>query len=58
MKDRFFLDTNLFVYSFHHGAPAKEKCARDPIANAVTRRKGIVTLPSRPGILERRAQAV
>jgi len=43
MKDRFFLDTSLFVYSFDHSAPAKAKRARDLIADAVTSRKGIVS---------------
>jgi predicted nucleic acid-binding protein len=43
MKDRFFLDTNLFVYSFDRNAPAKAKRARDLIAEAVTSRKGIVS---------------
>ena len=42
MKDRFFLDTNLSVYSFDRSAPARTKRARDLIAGAVTSRKGIV----------------
>jgi predicted nucleic acid-binding protein len=43
MKDRFFLDTNLFVHSFDRNAPAKAKRAGDLIAEAVTSRKGIVS---------------
>jgi len=43
MKDRFFLDTNLFVYSFDRSAPAKAKRATDLIAGAVKSRKGIVS---------------
>ena len=43
MKDRFFLDTNLFVYSFDRNAPDKAKRASDLIADAVTSRKGIVS---------------
>ena len=43
MKDRYFLDTNLFVYSFDRSAPAKAKRARDLIEDTVTTRKGIVS---------------
>jgi len=63
MKDRFFLNTNLFnpnlfVCSFDRSAPARTKRARDLIAGAVTSRKGIVSYQVRPGILEPHAQAV
>jgi hypothetical protein len=34
MKGRFFLDTNLFVFSFDRNAPAKSKRGRDLIAEA------------------------
>jgi predicted nucleic acid-binding protein len=43
MKDRIFLDTSLFVYSFDRSAPAKAKRARDLIAAAVGGRNGIVS---------------
>jgi len=48
MKDRFFLNTNLFnpnlfVCSFDRSAPARTQRARDLIAGAVTSRKGIVS---------------
>ena len=43
MRDRFFLDTNIFVYSFDSSAPAKAKRAKELIAGAVTSRKGIVS---------------
>jgi predicted nucleic acid-binding protein len=43
MKDRFFLDTNLFVYSFDQSAPAKAKRATNLIEEAVTGRNGIVS---------------
>jgi predicted nucleic acid-binding protein len=43
MKDRFYPDTNLFVYSFDRNAPDKAKRASDLIADAVTSRKGIVS---------------
>ena len=43
MKDRFFLDTNIFVYSFDRKFPAKAGRAVDLITQAVTTRKGIVS---------------
>jgi hypothetical protein len=36
MKDRFYPDKNLFIYSFDRKALAKAKRARDLIANALT----------------------
>lgn len=35
MKDKYFLDTNIFVYSFDSGKPAKNAVARDLIQNAL-----------------------
>ena len=43
MKDRFFLDTNVFVYSFDQGAPAKARRATELIRDAVANHKGIVS---------------
>ncbi len=43
MNVRFFLDTNVFVYSFDHSAPAKARVARQLIRRAVATRKGIVS---------------
>jgi predicted nucleic acid-binding protein len=43
MNDRFFLDTNLFVYSFDHGVPAKARRASQLIRQAVATRKGMVS---------------
>src|SRR2546425_179019 len=43
MKDRFFLDTNIFVYSFDRNSRAKAGRATDLITQAVTTRKGIVS---------------
>ena len=43
MNDRFFLDTNIFVYSFDRGSPAKAKRALSLIKDAVTSGKGIVS---------------
>jgi predicted nucleic acid-binding protein len=43
MNDRVFLDTNIFVYSFDRGSPAKAKRAATLIKEAVTSRKGMVS---------------
>jgi len=43
MRDRFFLDTNVFVYSFDPVAPAKARRARELIRQAVGTRNGIVS---------------
>ena len=43
MNDRFFLDTNIFVYSFDRGSPAKAKRALSLIKDAVTSGRGIVS---------------
>src|SRR5579863_8793941 len=43
MNDRFFLDTNVFVYSFDARAPLKARRARQLIRRAVETRKGIVS---------------
>jgi predicted nucleic acid-binding protein len=43
MNGRFFLDTNIFVYSFDLDASAKAKRATNLIESAVTTRKGIVS---------------
>jgi len=43
MKGRFFLDTNIFVYSLDRGAPAKARRAAELIKEAVTSRKGLVS---------------
>lgn len=40
---RFFLDTNIFVYSFDSSAPAKAGRARQLIRHAVATQKGIVS---------------
>ena len=36
MSDRFFLDTNIFVYSFDHSAAAKAQIAAQLIRTALT----------------------
>ena len=43
MNDRFFLDTNIFVYSFDHSATAKLRRANQLIHQAVATGKGIVS---------------
>jgi len=43
MNDRFFLDTNIFVYSFDRSAPAKSRKAKQLIRSALTTQKGIVS---------------
>jgi predicted nucleic acid-binding protein len=43
MSDRFFLDTNIFVYSFDQSAAVKAHKAEQLIRQALTTRKGIVS---------------
>jgi predicted nucleic acid-binding protein len=43
MSDRFFLDTNIFVYSFDQSAAAKARKAEQLIRKALTTRKGIIS---------------
>jgi predicted nucleic acid-binding protein len=43
MSARFFLDTNIFVYSFDQTAVAKNRRAAQLIREAVSTRKGIVS---------------
>jgi len=43
MSDRFFLDTNLFVYTFDSSAPAKAKKATQLIRRAADTGEGIIS---------------
>ena len=43
MSDRFFLDTNIFVYSFDQSAAAKAGKAAQLIREALTTRKGVIS---------------
>jgi len=43
MSTRFFLDTNIFVYSFDSTSPKKAAQARKLIRNAIETRRGIVS---------------
>jgi len=43
MSDRFFLDTNIFVYSFDRGAGAKARRAAQLIREALATQKGVIS---------------
>ena len=44
MKDRFFLDTNIIVYSFDSNAVEKQKKARELIAESLSSGNGIISV--------------
>jgi predicted nucleic acid-binding protein len=43
MSDRFYLDTNIFVYSFDQSAVAKARRAAQLIREALTTQKGVIS---------------
>jgi predicted nucleic acid-binding protein len=43
MNDKFFLDTNVFVYSFDGSAPSKRKKAEGLIRDAIGKRNGCIS---------------
>ena len=43
MKDRFFLDTNIFAYMFDMAAPAKAKVSERLIRLGIRTRKGVIS---------------
>ena len=43
MSDRFFLDTNIFIYSFDQSAAAKARKAAELIREALTTQKGVIS---------------
>jgi predicted nucleic acid-binding protein len=43
MSDRYFLDTNIFVYTFDQNAPVKSQKARQLIREALTTQKGVIS---------------
>src|ERR1700721_4584358 len=43
MSDRFFLDTNIFVYSFDQSTPVKARKAKELIRKALSTQKGIIS---------------
>jgi predicted nucleic acid-binding protein len=43
MSGRFFLDTNVFIYSFDQSAPVKMQRAHQLILEAIATRKGVIS---------------
>ena len=43
MRDRFFLDTNIFVYTFDSREPKKKARAQDLVSDALTRGRGVIS---------------
>lgn len=43
MQGKYFLDTNIFVYSFDQKEPAKKQIAEELIKNALKTHKGIIS---------------
>jgi predicted nucleic acid-binding protein len=43
MNGRFFLDTNVFIYSLDHSAPQKAKIAEQLIRDALSSQKGVIS---------------
>ncbi len=43
MKDKYFLDTNIFVYSFNSGSPDKQSIARNLIQTALREQTGSIS---------------
>lgn len=43
MSDRFFLDTNIFIYSFDQSAAVKARRAAELIRKALTTQKGVIS---------------
>jgi predicted nucleic acid-binding protein len=43
VAERFFLDTNIFVYSFDHAYPIKQRQARALIERALESRNGVIS---------------
>jgi predicted nucleic acid-binding protein len=43
MNDRFFVDTNVFVYALEPAEPRKQRLAEDLIRAAITTHKGVVS---------------
>ena len=43
MNDRYFLDTDIFVYSFDKSIPFKQKKAQELISDALSSGKGIIS---------------
>lgn len=43
MTDRYFLDTNVLIYTFDSSAPRKQKIARSLVTDALKERAGIIS---------------
>lgn len=43
LRGKFFLDTNIFVYSFDNDAPQKQQSARQLIKTALSSQQGIIS---------------
>jgi predicted nucleic acid-binding protein len=43
MKDKYFLDTNILIYSFDHASPVKQKKANHLIKTALVESKGCIS---------------
>jgi predicted nucleic acid-binding protein len=43
MSDRFFLDTNLFIYTFDRRDPEKQDRAQELVSEALTSRRGVIS---------------
>lgn len=43
MKGKYFLDTNILIYSFDETAPLKQKRARQLITQAIESKKGVIS---------------
>lgn len=43
MSGRFFLDTNIFVYTFDASSPAKRAVAQELVERALTTRQGLIS---------------
>ena len=43
MSAKYFIDTNIFVYSFDKASPAKQKISQDLIASTLANNQGIIS---------------
>ena len=43
MKDKYFIDTNIIIYSFDYSAPKKQDISKSLIADALENSKGIIS---------------
>ena len=43
MSDRFFIDTNIFVYTFDSKSPKKNRVARELVSTALAKQSGVIS---------------